>query len=117
MVHHMDREELMVKRSQRRTQGNPQCKHPIHESGKLPSRNQVWNRTPQTQPTSQVDPCRKKQGKRNWGGDGPWFERGLDCRCHGRLEGRTAEEFSPLPPNAMAREASRAGACPAGCSV
>ena len=34
----------------------------------------------------------------------------MDCRCHGRLEGRTAEEFSPLPPNATAREASRAGA-------
>jgi hypothetical protein len=46
MVHHVDGEQLMVKRSQRRTQGKPQRKHPAHEGRNLPWQNQVWTGVP-----------------------------------------------------------------------
>src|SRR5882724_1546573 len=106
----------MIKGREGRTHCDPEEKQSTHESSNPQDRNQVRKSTSKTQPATQVKQCDENQNTSKRQRRRPPLEVAVDfCRdgqncIHGRGE-------MSLAPSTTVREASCAGACPAGCSV
>src|SRR5438132_9624179 len=82
VLHHMDREQVIIKGLERRTDGDPHRKQSSHKSSKPPRRNCVWKSTPQTKPASRVDERYENESKGNRDWEKPRFVGGIAYRWH-----------------------------------
>src|SRR5450631_2936338 len=104
----------MVKRREQRTHDDPDAKQSTHESSNAPSRNRVRTNVLNTKPSTYVDQCNENTDKRQC--ERPQLRMDMDRRRGVQLWVHGPGETSPAP-SASARDASRAGVCPPGCSV
>jgi hypothetical protein len=78
VLHHMESEQLIVKRVYRRSDREPERRHPTDEGGKLRNRNHVREGFPKMKPSAQVDTRYQQQCERNRQWQGPRIEGGFN---------------------------------------
>src|SRR5208282_2099593 len=106
----------MIKCRKRRAHRNPEKRQSTHKGSKPPERNHLRKFSSKKKPTAQVNQCHKNQSKRKRQWKRPRLEMDVEFGRHRQVDIHGRGVTSPAP-SAMAREALRAGACPAGCSV
>ena len=70
VLHHVNRERLMIKCGERRRNGSPCYEESTHECGKSPIGDEVWESPSKTKPSVHVDQgCDDQRGRsRDWEG-------------------------------------------------
>jgi hypothetical protein len=60
MLHHMDGQQFLIQRGERRTDRDPDAKQSSKKGGSSPARNRIGDRIPEMSPPSQVKKRREK---------------------------------------------------------
>src|SRR6202166_1518756 len=117
MLNHVDRQQLLVECRERRAHCRPDQKQPEKKTARARSWNGVHRRRSKMHPTAQVQKRCEQHGYGEWNWKRPRRQYELSLGWHGTHYGCARSAFSWLTPSTASRDASRAGACPAGCKV
>ncbi len=115
VLNHMDGQRSFIEGGKRRADGDPEEKHPSQKSGEARDGDEAGGRAAKSEPAAEIKQSSKEDGQIEGHGWRPFVEERLGFGRHSRY-GLEAGGIGVLSVT-TAREASRAGNCPAGWRV